>query len=462
MHARGWLLVVVAVAGLLTGCATYQPRPLEPSRSETTFRSRSLWDPGLRAFAEAHRGDLAGAWPPQAWDLESLVLVAFYYHPALEVARARVSVAEAGIRTAGARPNPRIGLAPTYNASALSGISPWILGLNFDIPIETAGKRGDRIARAAQLTDAARLTLAETGWRARGRVRAALLEQLHATRELGLLRAEERVRADWVRVMELRLAVGDVSRPDVDSARIDLANTQRAVNAAEGAVGRARVALAAALGLPVSALDGAELTWPGLDRPPAEAEVSPGRVQRAGLLNRLDVRRSLAEYAAAEAELRLEIAKQYPDIHLGPGYTFDQGDNKFTIGVSITLPAFDQNQGPIAEAEARRREAAAQFAALQARVIRETEDARARYHGALGELADADAALAVVRARETAVRRGLEAGAEDRLALVGAQLQRVVAERARLAALRKTQEALGALEDAVERPLGPEEDGESR
>ncbi len=124
MHARGWLLVVVT--GLLTGCATYQPRPLEPSRSEATFRGRSLSDPGLRAFAEAHRGNRAGDWPPKAWDLESLVLVAFYYHPDLEVARARVSVAEAGIRTAGARPNPRIGLGPTYNASALSAISPWI------------------------------------------------------------------------------------------------------------------------------------------------------------------------------------------------------------------------------------------------------------------------------------------------------------------------------------------------
>ena len=458
MSARGWLLVLLAAS--LAGCATYHARPLDPSGSEAAFRSRSLSDPGLRAFAEAHRS--GGSWPPETWNLEDLALVAFYYQPDLEVARARVSVAEAGIRTAGARPNPRIGVAPTFNTSALSGVSPWILALNFDIPIETAGKRGDRIARAERLTDAARLARAETAWRVRSRVRAAVLEHLLATRELGLRHAEEGVRAESVRVMELRLAVGDVSRPDVDGARIDLANTRLAVKAAEGAAGRTRVGLAGALGLPVSGLDGASFSWPGLDRPPSEADVSPARVQRAGLLNRLDVRRSLAEYEAEEAGLRLEIAKQYPDIHLGPGYTFDQGDNKFTLGLSITLPAFDQNQGPIAAAEARRREAAARFAALQARVIREVEDARVRYHSALAELADADAALAVVRAREAAVRRELEAGEADRLALVGAQLQRVVAEQAGLAAVRKTQEALGALEDAVERPLGAESNGETR
>jgi outer membrane protein TolC len=32
---------------------------------------------------------------------------------------------------------------------------------------------------------------------------------------------------------------------------------------------------------------------------------------------------ALADYAASEAALRLEIAKQYPDIHLNPGYQLD-------------------------------------------------------------------------------------------------------------------------------------------
>jgi broad specificity phosphatase PhoE len=30
-----------------------------------------------------------------------------------------------------------------------------------------------------------------------------------------------------------------------------------------------------------------------------------------------------------------EIAKQYPDIHLGPGYQYDQGVNKWTLGFSV-------------------------------------------------------------------------------------------------------------------------------
>src|SRR5206468_88698 len=99
----------------------------------------------------------------------------------------------------------------------------------------------------------------------------------------------------------------------------------------------------------------------------------PAMAQRIGLINRLDVRRGLADYAAAEAELRLEIAKQYPDVHIGPGYQFDQGQNKYAIGVTVELPVFNQNKGPIAEALAHRRQAAAEFVRVQAQAIGQIE-----------------------------------------------------------------------------------------
>ena len=33
---------------VLTGCATYEPRPIEPARTATRLEARSLDDPGLR------------------------------------------------------------------------------------------------------------------------------------------------------------------------------------------------------------------------------------------------------------------------------------------------------------------------------------------------------------------------------------------------------------------------------
>src|SRR5204863_91869 len=81
------------------------------------------------------------------------------------------------------------------------------------------------------------------------------------------------------------------------------------------------------------------------------------------------------------------------DVRLNPGYQFDQGDNKWTLGIMFELPVLNQNQGPIAEAGARREEAAARLTALQTKVIGEIDQAVAGYRSARGQLATATALL---------------------------------------------------------------------
>jgi hypothetical protein len=57
------------------------------------------------------------------------------------------------------------------------------------------------------------------------------------------------------------------------------------------------------------------------------------------------------------------------------------------------------------------------------------------------------------RDRERVLARALELGAEDRLAVSEARIQRAIFERASLDARRKVESALGDLEDALQRPL---------
>lgn len=59
---------------------------------------------------------------------------------------------------------------------------------------------------------------------------------------------------------------------------------------------------------------------------------------RAGLLNRADVQRTLAEYAEAEAALRLEIANQYLNIQLNPTHALQEGFADYTPGVAVISP----------------------------------------------------------------------------------------------------------------------------
>lgn len=427
----------------------YRPAPLAPAAMASSLRARTLQDPGLKRFLEQDLGHELAVWPPKTWDLRDLTLAAFYFNPTLDVARARVEASQAAIVTAGARPNPTLSITP--------GIpSPYLLGIELAFPIETAGKRGYRAERARSLSEAARYDLAGAAWNVRSSVRKSLLDYFLAVRALDLLHSEEHLRNAQVGLLEQGLGVGEIPRPEVDLARIGLAKTHVAIKTAEGRIAETRAILAAAIGVPVAALDGINFSWATLDHPPSADLLAPQRIRREAVLNRLDIRRGLEEYAAAESELQLEIADQHPDFQIGPGYTYEEANNFFTLALSKTLPIFNRNQGPIAEAEAARKEAAANFLATQARVIAESEAALARYRSALKELDEVEQSLAILQARrERMARHAVQFGESDRLALNGVMLERSAVATARLDALGRAQSALGDLEDAIQRPLEP-------
>jgi cobalt-zinc-cadmium efflux system outer membrane protein len=445
---RKYLFIIFA---FMIGCATYHPKPISPLQTASSFESRTLADANLKEFLQKNLHHEISPWPQGLWDFQTLTLVAFYYHPDLDVARARWGIAQAGVITAGQRPNPSVGFIPQYSVNAASGVSPWILSLTFDIPIETAGKRGYRIAQAKHLSEAARLNFATVAWQVRSRLRKSLLSFYAADQTEIILKRELAIEEDLVKLMERRLAVGEVSQPDVTLAHISLDQVRVSLREVEKQKAEARVQIASALGLPVIALNGVEIAFAFLERFPPE--IPSADVQRQALLNRADILSALSDYAASQSALQLQIAKQYPDIHLGPGYEYDQGENKWAIGVSVTLPIFNQNQGPIAEAEARRKGAEARFIALQAQVIGEVDGALAGYRTALRKLEVADSLVSDKEKQLRSVQSMFKVGEADRLTLLGARLELDTTTLSRLNAFVESQQSLGLLEDALQRPL---------
>ena len=263
-----------------------------------------------------------------------------------------------------------------YNVtSPVSEITPWIPESALEIPIETAGKRGYRITQARHLSDAARLNILSTAWEVRSRLRQAFLDSFSAGETEKLLAAQQAIQEENVRILEAQLAVGEAAPSDVTQARLALAESRLAALDAATQAAQARIRLAGALGVPVRALAGIVLSYDGLLEP--RLDLPSLEIRRRALLSRPDVLAALSEYASADAAFRLEIAKQYPDLNLGPDFQMDQTDAKWTLGLSFVLPLLSRNKGPIAEAEARRTESAARFLALQTRVIGEVDSAAA-------------------------------------------------------------------------------------
>ncbi|HEV2319177.1 MAG TPA: TolC family protein, partial [Verrucomicrobiae bacterium] len=341
-----------------------------------------------------------------------------------------------------------------YDSQVPGAPTPWIVPVTFDLPIETAGKRGKRMAQAVQLAEAARWDFISVAWQTRSKVRMALLDFFAARENESLLTGQLLAQSNVVRLLEGQRAAGSISDFEVMQARVTLETTQLARQDAIGQLGQDRAALAAALGVPLHALNGLKFSFGPLDRFPRD--LTRPEVRRQALFNRADVRGALADYAASQAALQLEIANQYPDIHLGPGYAYNTGnagDNQWQLGLTVTLPVFNHNQGPVAEAEAKRTQAAAHFLSVQAAAIAEIDSALAGYSAALNESATAQSLGDDLRRQLDSVKAQAKLGEADALALADAESAYYTGAQNRLSELIKAQQALGALEDAVQSPL---------
>ncbi|WP_324343483.1 TolC family protein [Thiomonas arsenitoxydans] len=437
---------------LLGGCASYQPRPLIPSREAAALQARDVNAAGLRAFLAAH-GQTVTPWPLPTWDLSSLTLLALYDNPQFKVARAQWQRARAGTETAAQLPNPSLHLFQQHHSLAPAGLSPWSYGLALGIPLQSTGLRQARVAQAHALADAADLELAAAAWQIRSTVRVRFVGLDAARRNVDLLKSEVALRKTALRLLQRQYALGAITASTLTMAHIQEERAQSAVLSAQGQVADQRAALAGILGLPLDALAHLRLDFSGIQNPPTGKHLPSPAVQRAALLDRLDIRTALDQYSAAEAGLRLEIAKQYPQFQLGPGYEWDQGDQRWTLGLSLSLPVFNQNQGQIAEAEARRVEVAARFEVLQLHVLTQVERGMAAYQNSVQTWNATNHIVAVQQQEAQQISAQFAAGEIDRLAVIRAQLQTVVAKRDRLTAQVESEHALGRLEDAVQQPL---------
>lgn len=447
-HGLLFPVIAIASAGLLSlnGCARFHDQPLTAEKSLAELEARALTDAGLKSFLETNLHSSV-TWPLASWNFTNLSLAAFYFHPDLDVARAQLGGAKAARITAGERPNPTVSWSPGYNTT----VSPaWILGGSFDIPIETMGKRGYRIAQAAHLSDAARFNLAATAWQVRSRVRKSLVALYGAGESEALLKKQEAIQTESVRLLEAQLQAGAVSTFEVTQSRVALNQTRFALHDAEKQSVTARAQLAEALGLPLTALDAVTLSFDEFKQFPGD--VPDVAARRQALVNRADILGALAEYAATQSALQLEIAKQYPNIHLSPGYQLDQTEYKWSLGLTVELPVLNQNQGAIAEATAKRAVIAAKFNALQARVLSEIEQAVGGYRAALKKAGAAESLNIELQKQLRAAQGMLDAGEISRVELGHRQLELTTASLAQLDALVKAQESLGALEDALQSP----------
>jgi CRISPR system Cascade subunit CasA len=397
--------------------------------------------------------------PPDAaapWDRLLLFAAMLKNNPDIGAARAAIASAQAAARASRVRPGPTLTLSGEY-AGRSPDSSPWLYGAGLDLPIDSGGRRASRLALADLAVVAARYDYAEVVWQVRMALRQALADRLLGEARLVVAEAILAVRQRQFDAMARRVAAGAASRADLERVRADTADAlhRRADALAQRAAGNA--GLAAALGVPVAEVTPQQFLWDGLAAPAAQPEVNPA--QRDGAIAaRADVLRAATAYDQSEANLRGEIARQYPAFSVGAGYSWDHGLVRLPFNLGLSMPPLDGNRAAITAATARRQEAATRLEATVA-------GSQVAIDGALVASRQARAALARVRQSELPAARRLaaqadnelRAGSIDRSEWSAAQAGALLAQLSELDAVAAVLTADGQLEAALRRPLeGPE------
>jgi outer membrane protein TolC len=392
-------------------------------------------------------------WPPREWDRAELLAVALTQNPRLAVARAQVKAALSREITAAQAVNPDLTLQSEY---ARHDSHPWLYGVSVNWLLRSPQRRRLDEQIAGLDTSNARLELMDEAWGVRRALASALSDLEGGRRRLKVL---DRLAAAQDRLLVLerqRISAGEDPPSELltnEQARIQIEQQQSELREHNDA---AQAAAAKALGLPPQSLDGVAFAWPDWGEPPPVHEDARRGAREQALLSRADLGQAIGEYAAAEAKLRLSIARQYPEFVLSPGYYWDHGIAKFPFDVGFTLP-FNRNKGEIAEARAGRELAGQRILALQADISGEIAAAERQENIAREGAEAAERQVEAARRRKETADLSLKLGATDMEQQVGAQILAMRAELELVEMRGQLQNSRNDLENVLHTPLsGPE------
>lgn len=448
----GTALVAAALLGIAGGCQSYQPKPLDLSGHGAAFLARTPDSADVRSFAEtlASRSSAANA-PSAPFDpadgltCSEAEVIALVYNADLRIARLRAGVAQATAENSGLWEDPTLGV--DLARIVQSTPEPWKVFTNLGITIPLSGRLAieQRQADASYAAELARL--AEREWFVRVSVRRAWCEWSALDAQVDASRAFL-ARVDQVlAVVDTMEKAGEISRTEARLFRIEKVTKSSELALLEAEATHADLRLRQLMGLSPDAplrlqtAGGGPLRAPTYDASAAELQRrSPALIT------------AQADYVAAEHGLELEIRKQYPDLHLSPGYGREDGQDQVLLGLSLPLPLLNANRRSIAEADARRELARATAEATLERITSDIRVARVRAAAATQRRTMLEAEIVpLVDAQYTDAREVARLGEVNTLVLLESLKRQHEAKLALVAAVRD--EAVATID--LEELLGP-------
>lgn len=383
------LPILMTLAALcVCGCATYRERPIDLAATDAAWRTRHQQGEAVSAFARTLE-ERGAAVPTRiafddGIDLAEAEILVLLWNPALRHARAQAGITSAEAAHAGRWEAPELGIDALRALESVA--KPWTLATSLSLTLPLSGRLGLEREHARLLAAADRSTLLTHEWSTLAVLRDAWIawSAVSVERLQAQAFAEDTARLDAT--AERLRAAGELSVVAARAVRI--ANLKAALTAREltAETERQRLGLLALMGF---APDAPLRLHPAL-------RLAEDLMQRLGDEQVADdgrLRSALAAHQAAEAKLRLEVRRQYPDLRLGLGYEDDRGDRSLGPVIGFTLPLWNSNASAIAGADAGRDATAAEVDAAYTAAIHDRAQARLVVDDRRARLAEVERAL---------------------------------------------------------------------
>lgn len=451
-------LFVFVTPWLLAACGmVYQAKPIQPEDNIVSIQQATPTQEGFHAFVATQAPEQS--WPITQWDIDTLTLSALYFHPSLTLAKSDYAVALAGITSAGLRPQVGLNGQLSRSNQANGDINPFSYGLQVDLPIVTANKRQINIEIAQHQADIAKINVSEAAWLLRQQISVDLIllaEQQAMQANLTKLQAAQK---SLLEAYQKRLDIGVAGNADMLPIRLQhdqsayqleqlRLQTQQTV---QKILHDAGLTEAKGLRLDVQPLSLSQILKDRFAQSAAFADAAT--IQNTALTNRMDIQRGLALYAKAEAQLKLEMAKRYPDIALTPGILYEYGDKIWSLGIGGMLNMLNRNTDLWAQAEQVRQNEAVRFYALQHHVIQQAEQTHTKYRDAANLLVTLTLEYAKQQQRKTQLYTQWQRGLIDKVDYLQAEIQFYSAQQRLITQQANVMRALQDIENLMQKPI---------
>jgi cobalt-zinc-cadmium efflux system outer membrane protein len=318
------------------------------------------------------------------FDLRQAVEFSLQNNGELKALREEKKIREAGKIKAGLYPNPTIEMGGTTGKltgrksenSLSAGVSQEFL---------TAGKRGNRLQVAGKEIESfdryadnlSRLLIEE--------VKSAFYNLLQAKKRMELSERSIALNSRLLDISKQRFDADDIPEYEVNLARIEVARSEERKTEAEHELYTIKIKLLTLMGIPN---DQAANFRGSLEVKPLTKTLV--ELKRLAFAKRPDLKALEAEKAKGDAEIALAFSEQIPNITVGVEYQHERTakdvageeiksrDNIIGAKVSLPIPLFDQNQGGVKEAKARKGSAENRYTFSLLTIEREVESAFAR------------------------------------------------------------------------------------